>query len=112
MPVGVATRDRQYEGEVAGGSATSFTAAYDQSTGADTFVAMESLSVPRSTVRQAGSAWIMSTTSVWRRCCPRTSPSTVVRGCGSGRTRRRFRYPKASRRGHMTPGRPLNGGRA
>ncbi|MCX5401650.1 DUF3224 domain-containing protein [Streptomyces sp. NBC_00102] len=42
MPVGVATMDKQYEGEVAGRSATLFTAAFDQSTGTGTYVAMDS----------------------------------------------------------------------
>ncbi|MFI9355721.1 DUF3224 domain-containing protein [Streptomyces lydicus] len=42
MPVGVATMDKQYEGDVAGHSATLFTAAYDQATGTGTYVAMES----------------------------------------------------------------------
>ncbi|MER6980385.1 DUF3224 domain-containing protein [Streptomyces carpinensis] len=42
MPVGVATMDKQYEGEVVGRSATLFTAAFDQSTGMGTYVAMES----------------------------------------------------------------------
>jgi hypothetical protein len=42
VPVGVATMDKQYEGEVAGRSATLFTAAFDQATGVGTYVAMES----------------------------------------------------------------------
>ncbi|MET7988331.1 DUF3224 domain-containing protein [Streptomyces sp. NPDC005281] len=42
VPVGVATMNKQYEGEVAGRSATLFTAAFDQSTGTGTYVAMES----------------------------------------------------------------------
>ncbi|MGX1541213.1 DUF3224 domain-containing protein [Streptomyces adustus] len=42
LPVGVATMDKQYEGEVAGRSATLFTAAYDQAGGTGTYVAMES----------------------------------------------------------------------
>nr|WSX53674.1 DUF3224 domain-containing protein [Streptomyces sp. NBC_00974] len=42
LPVGVATMDKTYEGEVAGRSATLFTAAFDQSTGVGTYVAMES----------------------------------------------------------------------
>ncbi|MGW6691076.1 DUF3224 domain-containing protein [Streptomyces sp. NPDC054961] len=42
LPVGVATMDKTYEGEVAGRSATVFTAAFDQSTGVGTYVAMES----------------------------------------------------------------------
>jgi hypothetical protein len=42
VPVGLATMDKRYEGEVAGRSATLFTAAYDQSTGTGTYVAMES----------------------------------------------------------------------
>jgi hypothetical protein len=41
-PVGVATMDKQYEGEVSGRSATLFTSAFDQSTGTGTYVAMES----------------------------------------------------------------------
>ncbi|MEV0414163.1 DUF3224 domain-containing protein [Streptomyces sp. NPDC050448] len=42
MPVGVATMQKQYEGQVAGCSATLFTAAFDQSSGTGTYVAMES----------------------------------------------------------------------
>ncbi|MFI5683769.1 DUF3224 domain-containing protein [Streptomyces sp. NPDC051636] len=42
VPVGVATMEKQYEGEVAGRSATLFTAAFDQATGTGTYVAMES----------------------------------------------------------------------
>ncbi|WP_333737643.1 DUF3224 domain-containing protein [Streptomyces sp. IBSBF 2806] len=41
-PVGVATMTKSYEGEVAGRSATLFTAAYDQATATGTYVAMES----------------------------------------------------------------------
>lgn len=42
MPVGVATMRKQYEGEVAGRSATVFTSAYDHASGTGTYVAMES----------------------------------------------------------------------
>ena len=42
LPVGVATMEKQYEGEVTGRSATLFTAAFDQATGVGTYVAMES----------------------------------------------------------------------
>lgn len=42
VPVGVATMDKRYEGEVAGRSATVFTAAFDQATNTGTYVAMES----------------------------------------------------------------------
>ncbi|MEV6583209.1 DUF3224 domain-containing protein [Streptomyces sp. NPDC051582] len=42
LPVGVATMEKHYEGEVAGRSATLFTAAFDQATGVGTYVAMES----------------------------------------------------------------------
>ncbi|WP_369391597.1 DUF3224 domain-containing protein [Streptomyces sp. CG1] len=42
VPVGVATMRKRYEGEAAGVSATLFTAAYDQSSGTGTYVAMES----------------------------------------------------------------------
>ncbi|NUS27390.1 MAG: DUF3224 domain-containing protein [Streptomyces sp.] len=42
VPVGVATMEKSYEGEVAGRSATLFTAAYDQGTEVGTYVAMES----------------------------------------------------------------------
>ncbi|MGW0765494.1 DUF3224 domain-containing protein [Streptomyces sp. NPDC002676] len=42
LPVGVATMEKHYEGEVAGRSATLFTAAFDQNTGVGTYVAMES----------------------------------------------------------------------
>lgn len=42
VPVGVATMRKRYEGEVAGVSGTLFTAAYDQSSGTGTYVAMES----------------------------------------------------------------------
>lgn len=42
LPVGVATMEKSFEGEVAGRSATLFTAAFDQTTGTGTYVAMES----------------------------------------------------------------------
>jgi hypothetical protein len=42
VPVGVATMDKRYEGDVVGRSATLFTAAFDQTTGTGTYVAMES----------------------------------------------------------------------
>ncbi|MEV7623562.1 DUF3224 domain-containing protein [Actinoplanes sp. NPDC089786] len=42
VPVGVATMRKLYTGEIAGESATLFTSAYDQTTGAGTYVAMES----------------------------------------------------------------------
>ena len=42
LPVGVATMEKRYEGEVQGRSATLFTAAFDQSSGVGTYVAMES----------------------------------------------------------------------
>ncbi len=42
LPVGVATMEKRFEGEVTGRSATLFTAAYDQETGVGTYVAMES----------------------------------------------------------------------
>jgi hypothetical protein len=42
LPVGVATMEKHFDGEVAGCSATLFTAAFDQTTGAGTYVAMES----------------------------------------------------------------------
>lgn len=42
LPVGVATMEKRYEGEVTGRSATLFTAAFDQTTGVGTYVAMES----------------------------------------------------------------------
>ncbi|MEV5173747.1 DUF3224 domain-containing protein [Streptomyces flaveolus] len=42
LPVGVATMEKHFEGEVVGRSATLFTAAFDQSTGVGTYVAMES----------------------------------------------------------------------
>ncbi|MFJ3285026.1 DUF3224 domain-containing protein [Streptomyces sp. NPDC086669] len=42
LPVGVATMEKSYEGEVVGRSATLFTAAFDQATGVGTYVAMES----------------------------------------------------------------------
>lgn len=42
LPVGVATMEKQFEGDIAGRSATLFTAAFDQSTGVGTYVAMES----------------------------------------------------------------------
>ena len=41
-PVGVATMQKQFEGEIAGLSATLFTAAFDQESGTGTYVAMES----------------------------------------------------------------------
>lgn len=42
LPVGVAVMEKHYEGEIAGRSATLFTAAYDQASGAGTYIAMES----------------------------------------------------------------------
>ncbi|WP_327433950.1 DUF3224 domain-containing protein [Streptomyces sp. NBC_01236] len=42
LPVGVARMEKHYEGEVVGRSATLFTAAFDQTTGVGTYVAMES----------------------------------------------------------------------
>lgn len=42
LPVGVATMEKHFEGEVAGRSATLFTAAFDQAAGVGTYVAMES----------------------------------------------------------------------
>src|SRR3954467_15622428 len=42
LPVGVATMEKHFEGEVTGRSATLFTAAFDQTTGVGTYVAMES----------------------------------------------------------------------
>jgi Protein of unknown function (DUF3224) len=42
VPVGVATMEKVYEGEVTGQSATLFTAAFDQEAGVGTYVAMES----------------------------------------------------------------------
>ena len=42
LPVGVATIEKRFEGEVAGRSATLFTAAYDRESGVGTYVATES----------------------------------------------------------------------
>jgi hypothetical protein len=42
LPVGVATMAKQYEGEVAGRSATLFTSAFDPAAGTGTYVALES----------------------------------------------------------------------
>ncbi|PRY01535.1 uncharacterized protein DUF3224 [Allonocardiopsis opalescens] len=42
LPVGVATMEKRFEGEVAGRSATVFTSAFDQASGVGTYVAMES----------------------------------------------------------------------
>ena len=42
LPVGVSTMEKAYDGDIVGRSATLFTAAYDQATGAGTYVAMES----------------------------------------------------------------------
>jgi hypothetical protein len=42
VPVGVATMEKHFEGEISGRSATLFTAAFDQATGVGTYVAMES----------------------------------------------------------------------
>ncbi|MDT0310036.1 DUF3224 domain-containing protein [Streptomyces sp. DSM 44917] len=41
-PVGLATMEKRYEGEVIGRSTTLFTAAFDQASGVGTYVAMES----------------------------------------------------------------------
>lgn len=42
LPVGVATLEKTYDGEITGRSATVFTAAFDQASGVGTYVAMES----------------------------------------------------------------------
>jgi hypothetical protein len=42
LPVSVAMMEKHFEGDVAGRSATVFTAAFDQATGVGTYVAMES----------------------------------------------------------------------
>ncbi|MET7772382.1 DUF3224 domain-containing protein [Nocardia sp. NPDC005366] len=42
LPVGVATMTKVFEGEIAGHSATVFTAAFDQDSGIGTYVALES----------------------------------------------------------------------
>ena len=42
LPVGVATMEKRYQGEVEGRSATLFTAAFDEAQGVGTYVAMES----------------------------------------------------------------------
>ncbi|MFL6124743.1 DUF3224 domain-containing protein [Actinophytocola sp.] len=42
LPVGVATMEKQYEGEVTGRSVTLFTSAFDPTAGTGTYVAMES----------------------------------------------------------------------
>ena len=42
LPVGVATMEKRFDGEVVGRAATVFTAAFDQGTGVGTYVAMES----------------------------------------------------------------------
>jgi hypothetical protein len=42
LPVGVATLEKSYTGDVAGRSMTVFTSAFDQATGVGTYVAMES----------------------------------------------------------------------
>jgi hypothetical protein len=42
LPTGVATMTKTFTGEIAGRSATLFTAAYDPATGTGTYVAMES----------------------------------------------------------------------
>ncbi|GGR86097.1 hypothetical protein GCM10010252_25950 [Streptomyces aureoverticillatus] len=42
VPVGVATMDKAYEGEVIGRSTTLFTSAFNESTAVGTYVAMES----------------------------------------------------------------------
>ena len=42
LPVGVSTMEKHFEGDIAGRSATLFTAAFDQASGVGTYVAMES----------------------------------------------------------------------
>ncbi|WP_027347198.1 DUF3224 domain-containing protein [Hamadaea tsunoensis] len=42
LPVGVSTMEKQYAGQITGRSATLFTAAFDQSAGVGTYLAMES----------------------------------------------------------------------
>jgi hypothetical protein len=41
LPIGVARMEKSYDGAVAGRSATLFTAAFDQTTGQGTYIAME-----------------------------------------------------------------------
>jgi hypothetical protein len=42
LPVGVVTMEKHFQGEAAGRSATLFTAAFDETTGVGTYIAMES----------------------------------------------------------------------
>ncbi|WP_067544281.1 DUF3224 domain-containing protein [Nocardia crassostreae] len=42
MPVGVALMEKHFEGEISGRAATVFTSAYDEASGAGTYLAMES----------------------------------------------------------------------
>jgi hypothetical protein len=42
LPVGAATMEKHFEGDIAGRSATLFTSAFDQAAGVGTYVAMES----------------------------------------------------------------------
>jgi hypothetical protein len=42
LPVGVATMEKSFDGDIVGRSATIFTAAFDQATGVGTYLAMES----------------------------------------------------------------------
>ncbi|GAA4261769.1 DUF3224 domain-containing protein [Dactylosporangium darangshiense] len=42
LPVGISRMEKSYDGEIAGRSATLFTAAYDPASGAGTYLAMES----------------------------------------------------------------------
>ncbi|MFD0556953.1 uncharacterized protein DUF3224 [Stackebrandtia endophytica] len=42
IPLGIATMDKRFEGDVSGRATTLFTSAFDESTGAGTYVAMES----------------------------------------------------------------------
>ncbi|HTJ35424.1 MAG TPA: DUF3224 domain-containing protein [Dactylosporangium sp.] len=42
LPVGISWMEKSYDGEIAGRSATLFTAAYDPASGAGTYLAMES----------------------------------------------------------------------
>ncbi|WP_433713740.1 DUF3224 domain-containing protein [Nocardia sp. CA-084685] len=42
LPVGIAQIEKEFAGEITGRSATLFTSAFDQATGAGTYVAMES----------------------------------------------------------------------
>lgn len=90
LPVGVATMEKQYEGEVTGRSSTLFTAAYDEATATGTYVAMESfegsLGGRRGSFNFAHSATTLGTGRESEFCVivPSSGTGALTGICGSG----------------------------